>query len=149
MPNVAVHIKINRNINDVFQYLSQLENMGHWQKEISDCQMLTQGDLSIRSRFFRRVNFLGVHLEEFYEVTRFEENTIIELNTYESAFPFTLIFHTEKISEEQTKVTVEIEGDPRYHFIKFATPILIMITRKAMQQGVENLKQILETENIT
>ena len=148
MPKVEVHIEINRNVNDVFQYLAQLENMCHWQKEISDGEMLTEGDLAVGSRFFRRVSFLGVRLEEFYKVSQLEENSIIKLTTYKSAFPFLLIFRTEEITQNQTKVTIEVEGNPRYHFIKFAMPILIAITRKAMQNGIKDLKKILEPINV-
>lgn len=148
MPRVEVDIDINRGIDDTFKYLLHLDNMQEWQKEIKNVIVLSIGDVKEGTKFYRSLKFLNVELEEYYLVDKLVKNECIEMNTYKSAFPFFLAFYVKKIASGVTNVKVVIEGDPKYYFMKFATPILVNITRKAMNKGLENLKQILESQTI-
>ena len=81
-------IMINRPIEEVFDYVSNLQYGPQWQTGLVEVRQITQGAPAAGSQFASARKFLGRKLEAVVEITAYEPNRKIVIKGPSGSVPF-------------------------------------------------------------
>ena len=141
---IKVHcqIFIDRDPNQVFQFISQVENNPSWQAGMVSCKLLTEGSISQGSRYAQEANFLGKNIKSVFEITEFEDGRLISGESIEGSFP---IKFTRIVSPYTSGSLVEtiVEGDTK-GFYRIAQPLMKWMVKHSIEKDYKALKLLLE-----
>ncbi|MBZ0318811.1 MAG: SRPBCC family protein [Anaerolineae bacterium] len=143
MINVEDSIVINRPIEEVFAYVSDLTNAPEWQTGLIEVRKTTAEPLGIGTQFTFVRKFLGRKLEASNEFTVYKPNEIVTFKTTSGpiAVEASYLFGTEL---QGTRVTCKIEMKPE-GFSKLAEPLIAASVRREMSAEFAYLKDLLES----
>lgn len=146
MIKVEGSIVINRPIEEVFAYVSDLTNGPEWQTGLIEVRKTTAAPLGIGTQFTFVRKFLGRKLEASNEFTVYRPNEIVTFITTSGfmAVEASYLFETEA---EGTRVTCQIEMKPE-GFSKLAEPLIGASVRREMNAEFGYLKDLLENRAV-
>jgi uncharacterized membrane protein len=146
MINVEDSIVINRPIDEVFAYVSDLTNALEWQTGLIEVRKTTAGTLGIETQFTFVRKFLGRKLEASNEFIVYQPNEIVTFITTSGpmAVEASYLFGTEP---EGTRVTCKIEMKPE-GFSRLAEPLIAASVRREMSTEFAYLKNLLENRAV-
>jgi uncharacterized protein YndB with AHSA1/START domain len=135
-------ITIKRPINDVFAYVSSMENGPKWQPELSEVQRITKGPVKIGSQFSSARIIMGQKMVTIIEFVAFEPNSKYTIKSVSGGLPFeqTTLFES---TAEGTKLTTKIELYPSGDMTQ-AEPMLAETLKREMETDFDGLKKLLE-----
>ena len=137
-------ITINRPINEVFAYVSTLENGPKWQPELSEVRRITKGPLKIGTQFSSSRIIMGQKMETSIEFVAYEPNRKYVIKSITGAMPFEQTTRFESTTEG-TKLTTKIELHPGGDMAQ-AEPMLAESLRQEMETDFDGLKKLLESK---
>lgn len=142
MIRVETSVHIERNPDDVFDFISNFENNPRWQSGMVSAKFISQAPLRIGSTYSLVAKFLGRPVISTFEVIEYEPNRMIKAASTSGSFPITF---TRIVTPHNngTLVSAIIEGDAS-GFFKLAEPILGRMVQRSVEGDYRNLKQILE-----
>lgn len=113
---------------DVFDYLSNVENNPEWQSGMVSARWTSEGPIAVGSTYDQVARFLWRRIESTFEVEAFEPGRMITATTTAGSFPITFTRRVEPI-DAGTRVSAVITGDAS-GFFRLAEPLLrIMVQR--------------------
>lgn len=138
-------IVIDRSIEEVFAFLSDLENDPKWRREWVDARKTTDGLMSVGARFSLFNEMFGKRNEVVYEVSKYEPNHMAAWNTISGSLPLMFQRVFEQV-ETGTKVDFRYEADmDRTPFIfKLLKPLIVASGKQALQGDFPKLKELME-----
>ena len=136
-------ITINRPINEVFAYVSNMENGPKWQPELLEVQRITNGPLKIGTQFTSARRIMGQKMETTIEFAAYEPNSKYIIKSIAGPLPFEQSTLFEPIAEG-TKLTTTIELHPSRDMAQ-AEPMLAESLRQEMETDFDGLKKLLES----
>jgi uncharacterized membrane protein len=142
MAKVEASVVINRPVEEVFAFMSDVKNWLKWQSGMLEAEQSSEGPVGVGSTS-RGVNqFLGRRMEWTSEITAYELNKKMEQKI--KAGPM-LIEQSVKLEpvEGGTKLTLGGEGESG-GFFKLAEPLVNRQMEKEMEGNISRLKDILE-----
>ena len=143
MVNIEHSIVINRPVEQVFDYLSDVEKMVEWTGPTIEAKFTSESPRGVGTTSSRFSKFLGRRIETEMETVEYEPHKLIVNKAISGPIPD----FKERISVESvdggTKVTISLEGEPGGLF-KLATPILARRARGQVANDAETLKDVLE-----
>lgn len=137
-------ITINRPINEVFAYVSNMENGPKWQPELLGVHRITEGSLGIGTQFSSARKIMGQNLETTIEFTAYEPNSKYIIKSISGPLPFEQSTLFEPIAEG-TKLTTKIELYPSGDMAQ-AEPMLAESLKQEMETDFDGLKKLLESK---
>jgi uncharacterized membrane protein len=142
---VEENVEINRRVEEVFSYTSDLENLPQWAATVREVrQDAPRGPLREGERFTLMQKALGRRFEAPFEVIDYEPNLRYAHRSREShPVPVTMAFTYEPLSSEGTRFTPRIEAEPG-GFFGLAGPVLQRAIRRQMRTNLKTLKYLLE-----
>lgn len=146
MINVEDSIVINRPIEEVFAYVSDLTNGAEWQTGLIEVRKTTAAPLGVGAQFTFVRKFMGRKLEASNVFTVYSPNEIITFvtTTGPMAVEASYLFRTE---QEGTRVTCQIEMKPS-GFSRLAEPLIAASVRREMSAEFGYLKDLLESRAV-
>lgn len=146
MINVEDSIVINRPIEEVFAYVSDLTNAPAWQTGLIEVRKTTADPLGIGTQFTFLRKFLGQKLEASNEFTAYQPNEIITFITTSGPMPVegSYLFGAEP---EGTRVTCKLAMKPE-GFSRLAEPLIAATVRREMSTEFAYLKDLLESQTV-
>jgi hypothetical protein len=142
MVDVTTTILIRVPINILSSFARNPDNAPEWYVNIKKSEWVTPKPLAVGSQIMFTAHFMGKKLSYTYEVTEFSENKFV-MKTAQGPFPMETTYHWEDVGNNTTKMTLRNRGNPR-GFSKFLSPFISMMMRKANNNDLKKLKQILE-----
>ena len=136
-------IIINRPIEEVFAYVSDLQNGPEWQTELVEARRITDGPLSIGTQFTSVRKFMGRRLESGIEFTAYEPNKKIAFKSISGSSPFEQSFLFESTAEG-TKLTSRLDLQTT-GLMGLAEPLIASGVRKEMDTAFGDLKNLIES----
>jgi uncharacterized membrane protein len=135
-------ITINRPINEVFAYVSNMENGPKWQPELLEVRRITKGPVKIGSQFTSARKIMGQKLETTIEFAAYEPNSKYIIKSIAGPLPFeqTTLFES---TADGTRLTTKIELYPSGDMAQ-AEPMLAETLKQEMETDFEGLKKLLE-----
>lgn len=141
--DVSTKIVIERPIGDVSAYAGDPSNAPTWYRRISEAEWQTDPPIALGSRIAFRARFMGRSLEYTYEVIEYTPGEQVAMRTTEGPFPMATTYTWRPVGDRATHMVLRNHGEPS-GFSKLAAPVMSIAMRRAMNQDLEQLKQLLE-----
>lgn len=130
---------------EVFAYLSDMENNPKWQSGMVSARWTSDGPIGVGSTYDQVATFLRRKIESTFEVEAYEPGRMIRASSTAGSFPITFARMVEPI-DSGTKVTAIITGDAS-GFFKIAEPILRLIVQRSIDGDYRNLREVFTPRN--
>lgn len=140
--DVSTDIVINRPMDAVAKFASDPDNATKWYVNIKSVTWKTPKPLSVGSQVEFTAAFLGKKMVYTYEITEFSPEKFV-MRTVHGPFPMETTYRWEKISENETRMTLRNRGNPS-GFAKLVTPIMELAMKSANRKDLKRLKAQLE-----
>jgi len=142
MEGFELSIVINQPIEEVFGFLTNLENDLKWRSEWVNAKNTSGGPLSVGATFRLSSELLGRQIPTVYEVIGYEPNRIAAWKTVSGPLPLTF-WRTFEHVEGGTRVTIRYEAEVR-GFFKLIKPLVVSMGKRALQGDFPKLKKLME-----
>jgi carbon monoxide dehydrogenase subunit G len=133
---------IDRPVEDVFAFVSNLNNMTKWNSAMVSLQQLTPGTVGVGTKFKCVGEMMGRRIEDEVQVTSYEPDskTGFQMNAGPMQINVTIGF---KPVGTGTKVSLNAQGNPAGVF-KLAEGMLQGRVKSMMEENLARLKSVLE-----
>ncbi len=135
---------INRPVEEVFAYVTEIENTPQWSTGWVEVKQTSPGPMAEGATFRTVGKFLGQRIEQTYELTEFEPQRRFAARSTSGPIP-TRWEYTFEPSGGGTRVNATAEFDPSGLF-KLAEPIVANMAKRQLATDLANLKDILEAQ---
>lgn len=136
-------ITIERFTHDVFEFVSDLENIPKWNYAIAETRKASEGPVGVGTTY-RQVRSVPSRSEETLQVTQFEPDRRFAVHGGLGPFEGTLSYEFEDVGGI-TRLTNQADLEA-HGVLKLADPITTGRVRGAVAANLETLKQLLERE---
>ena len=136
-------IIIQRPIEEVFAFVSDLQNATQWQSGVLEVRRVTEGPLGIGTQFAFVRKFMGRKMEAISEFLAYEPNSkvVFKNNSGPMDFENSYLFEA---TDEDTRLTSILEMQPK-GFISLAEPLIDAGLKREMETAFGDLKDLLES----
>lgn len=135
---------INRPIEEVFAYVSDLEKCPQWQPGLVEVKSLKGGGPGVGSQYASTRKLFGQKLETVVEIVTYEPYSKMVIKSTSGASPFEELYLFESVNGG-TKLYTEIEMNPS-GIMGLAEPMIAKSLIKEMASDMGNLKTVLEQQ---
>jgi carbon monoxide dehydrogenase subunit G len=133
-------IEIARPPEDVFAFVTDLDNLPRWQPTVRDVEW--SAPLEPGSTFRETREMLGRRARSRLEVTALEPSNEFSIRVVEGPVPLT-VRHLLEPAGEGTRLTLEAEGEAG-GLMRLAAPIAERAAARQAAQDLERLKRLVE-----
>ena len=142
MINVQHSVVINRPVEEVFDFVSNVENIVRWQTGALECSPISQGPsvVGAKSRYVREV--LGNRVETIMEVTEYDHNRKMGFKA-DAPIPIESSYSFETV-EGGARFTFAVQSEPTGMF-KLAEGMITRTVQKQIEDDCNKLKDLLES----
>lgn len=145
MINVQVSIIIHRPLEEVFAFLSNLENNLNWRTGMIEARKISEGPIGVGTTYRMINNFFGRRLEGKAVVTEYELNKKYATMN-KSGVPIETKRTFEPV-EGGTQVTFSVKADMG-GFVKLVEPLLANIGKRRLTADAITVKKIIEASTL-
>ncbi|MEM7371033.1 MAG: SRPBCC family protein [Bacteroidota bacterium] len=142
MLTVTTEVIIHRPIEEVFDFIANMENNPSWQNGMLSCRYTSDPPHVQEATYDQVAKFMGREIVSSFTILEFDRPNKIKGSSPEGSFPITFTRMLEK-TEQGTKVSALIEGDPS-GFFKLAAPLMKGKVAKSVKEDYLRLKTLLE-----
>ena len=135
-------VTINRPIEEVFAFASDLDNQARWRSGLEVAELTSDGPFGVGATYREVDRFLGRKMERSMEVTEFEPNAKCSFKSTSGpvAFSATILFEAH---EGGTRVSMAADAELG-GFFRVAETMVVRMGRRQMESDMANLKDLLE-----
>jgi len=133
---------VERPVEEVFAYLTDLERVPDWQTNVLFLQLQSSGGLRKGARLVELRKFLGRKVESVVEVTEYEPPERYTISVRSGPVPFS-ISNTLSESGGGTRIDAVVEGEPGRFFGLIEWRVVKAVERE-LSNSLATLKDILE-----
>lgn len=147
MPKIEVTETVERPVEDVWAFVTDLGAMPEWFASTQEVELLTDGGLRKGARVRSVDRFLGRSMEFVSEITEYDPPSRLGLEVVEGSFQGHE--HIDLQPEgDSTRVTMSAEGEAGFGgvFGKLLDPVVTAAFRREAQSDLGRLKDILEIQ---
>lgn len=142
MPVLQASTIINRPIEQVFAYVTDLRNNIQWMTGVIAAHMDVEDPIQVGSTYTFNMKTMGMKLETKGVVTAYESPRLYAWKATSGPFPMSGSTSLES-TDGGTRVTDTIDAAPG-GFFKLAEPLLMKQQQTQMEADLKKLKEILE-----
>ncbi len=142
---VEESVEINRPVEEVFSYASNIVNFPEWSRPAIDVHKDAPGPLREGDRFTVVTKFLGRRYEQPFElITSNEPNRRYTHRAAGGPIPNQEWTYTyEEVSSGGTRLTRAVEGEPG-GFFRLADPLIERVLKRQVKHDLQTLKDLME-----
>lgn len=142
MIRIEHSVVINRPIEEVFAFVTDIDKMSQWALELREAKKTSEGPVGVGTTFSGVVQLLGRRMENNHEVTEYEPNRKYSFKTTSGPVPMEAESTFESVAGG-TRVTILAEAEPG-GFFKLAEPIFARTAQRQYETNLATLKDLLE-----
>lgn len=142
MAALSASITIKHPIEEIFAFVTDVNNAAKWQSGIIEAKATSQEAIGIGTTYIYVVQVMGKKLETRGEITAYEPHGRYEWKSTKGPFPMSGGATFEETSEG-VRVTDTVNVEPG-GFFKPAEPLLIKQQQSQMEKDLAKLKKLLE-----
>jgi uncharacterized protein YndB with AHSA1/START domain len=143
MARTEASVVINRTIDEVFAYLTDVRNWSQW-AGFPEAEQTSEGSVGVGATFRGVSQFLGRRAEWTSEVTKYEPNKRMEQKITWGGMSIEQSLTFEPV-EGGTRLTMVGEAETG-GFFKLAEPVVNRMMQRQLEGNIANLKDILEAQ---
>lgn len=143
MLHYKIGININRPVDQVFEFMTQLDNIHQLMDEVVVSQRVTDGPVGLGTLMTESLKLGPAREDITWEITAFEEN---KLCTFEgdTSFGRTQVSYMFEQTKCGTRVTAEVRTQMKGLFL-FLRPFIQFFHRRNRQKYLAKIKRTLES----
>jgi carbon monoxide dehydrogenase subunit G len=135
-------IIINRPVEEVWKFMSNIENATKWDRGVLEAKQTSEGPIGVGSTLQTRRQMLGRQRIGKYQVLEFVPNRILVLQGSLGRSTAQIRYTFEPL-EGGTRLTGTLEAELR-GWLKLMTPIFIPMMERDGREDMANVKRIME-----
>ncbi|MBT8199094.1 MAG: SRPBCC family protein [Acidimicrobiia bacterium] len=143
MIEMSSTVEIHRPAEEVFAFVSDMENNPRWQKGMKSCRWTSQPPIGVGSTYAQVAGFLGREIETAFEVVEFEPGERIRITSTKGTFPLDITRNVEAVSSGSCRVRAVIKGEPG-GLLGVLAPVTKPLANRSIQKDYRRLKELLE-----
>jgi uncharacterized membrane protein len=143
MVRVEDSVVVNRPIEEVFAYATDIGRFPEWSAMVQEAEQATPGPVGIGTKLRTTVQFLGRRFTSEQEVTEYVPNRIFRGRSVSGPIPFTVTSTFEEV-EGGTKFTWALDGESK-GFFSLADPLLVQLGKRQVTAQLGTFKDLLES----
>jgi uncharacterized protein YndB with AHSA1/START domain len=144
MIKIETSIVINRPIEEVFAFVTDVEKLSQWSAELVEAKKTSEGPVGVGTTFSGVVKMLGRRMENEHKVSEYEPNSKFAFKVTSGPAQMEIEYTFESVAGG-TKVSVVTEGETG-GFFKLAEPIFARMLQRQYETNFANLKDLLEAQ---
>ncbi len=144
MVRVEVDTTINRPIEEVFNYASDIDRQPEWVSPLIESEKTSDGPTAVGTTYRQAAKFLGRRMDMNCEITGYESPRLYAFRAKNGPMHMEMQFTLTSEGPESTRVTQVVEGESA-GFFKLGDPILARTMKKQFVADLETLKTLLES----
>ena len=141
MVNVEIPVNIDRPVEEVYAYLSDVARIPEWNSMVDEV-VPSDTPLHVGSTAQIKMRLLGRRIEATMEVMELEPNRRVVVKTG-APISVTDTYTFEALGENRSRLTYHTVGDTK-GFFKLADPIVARVVKKQLTAQLETFKELLE-----
>jgi uncharacterized membrane protein len=144
---IEQQVLINLPVEDIFAYLSELENLVEWSGTVISVRRILPGTVKVGAAMRITFRFLGRWLENIYEVVEWQANSLITLKSTSGVVPcvFSCLLEATNAGGTQVQLEARINIRIKGGFMDLAESVLAGAARRQAEHDLLTLKDLLET----
>lgn len=142
MAKVKTSVWIARPVEDVFNYVTDPENIALWAGPVLEAKKTSQGPVGVGTTSTRKTQLFGRTMESNYEITAYEPGQLYGDKT--TSGPVKIEARIE-FDEDNGGTNVTMEGNIEAGgFFKLAEPVMARVVGRQVETDSQTLKDLLE-----
>jgi len=142
--NIKQSIVIKLPAEEIFAYMSDIENMVDWSSVIISVRKISPGELNVGATVRSTIRFLGKWLDITFEVVEYEPSRYLTLKSISGVTPCLFCYQFEPNEDGGTTVSqgtiIHLTGG----VLNLAEPVVTSVIRSQLEHDLLTLKAILE-----
>jgi len=136
---------INKPLQEVFQFVTRVENESKWQAATVENIQLTDGPMRVGVMMRHTGQWLGRKYQSDAEVIEYEPNSKWAYKSVAGPFDLEMHFQFEPAGNG-TSLTMDVSGNPKgfFGFFKLLEPLVNRFGRRTLEDDLARLKSVLE-----
>jgi len=144
MVKVEVSVVINRPVEEVFAFVTRIENWNQWDAQLAEVKKTSEGPVGVGTTWQEARHLMGRRMESTNEITEYEPNRKLSFKSTSGPFPVEGGYTFESV-EGGTKFTVKGQAETG-GFFKLADPVVRRAVKGQLETINANLKELLEAQ---
>lgn len=141
--NIKQSVVINLAAEDIFAYMSNLENLVDWSSAVIMVRNISLGELHVGARVRSTIRFLGRWLDMTFEVVEYEPGRSLTIKSIAGVAPCLFCYQFEPFEDGGTTVSqeavIQLTGS-----LGLEEPVITRMVRRQMEHDLLTLKDLLE-----
>jgi carbon monoxide dehydrogenase subunit G len=144
MVRFKLTVDIARPVHEVWEYLTNPENVPAWQSSAQSSHQVSDGPMGVGTHLEDERRFLGRRARSEVEVTEYEPERLFTLHGLSGPVRFTVRHRLEEAGGG-TRLAIEAEADPGGGLGRFVRPVIERAAEHELKGDFARLKERLET----
>jgi uncharacterized membrane protein len=142
--NVKQSIFINRAAEEIFAYVSDIENLVDWSSVIISTRKISPGEIHVGATLRNTIRFLGKWLDITFEVVEYEPSRYLTLKSIAGVTPCLFSYQFEPTEDGGTIVSQGTIMHLTGAILDLTEPVVTNVVRRQLEHDLLTLKDILE-----
>jgi uncharacterized membrane protein len=142
--NVKQSVFINRAAEEIFAYMSDIENLVDWSSVIISTRKISPGEIHVGATVRSTIRFLGKWLDITFEIVEYEPSRYLTLKSIAGVTPCLFSYQFEPTEDGGTIVSqgtiIHLTGA----ILDLTEPVVTNVVRRQLEHDLLTLKDILE-----
>lgn len=146
---VKQSIVINVPAEEIFAYMSDLENLVDWSGAMIAVRKISPGAIHAGATVRSTIRFLGRWFNTTFEIVECEPNRYLTIKSIAGVAPCLFSYQFEPVEDVGTNVSQEAVIHLTVGILGLAEPVLTRVVRRQLEHDLLTLKDILEASAAT
>ncbi len=135
---------INLPAEEIFTYMSNLENLADWSGVIISARKISSGDMLVGTTVRCTIRILGRWFDSTYEIVECVPNRYLTYKSISGIAPSLICYQLEPVEGIGTNVIVEENINFLGGFLGFAEQVIKSVIHRQVANDLQTLKDLLE-----
>jgi len=136
-------VEINKPIEEVFEYVTNIDNLPLWAGPVTEAKQTSEGPVGVGTTQTQVAQLLGRRIESSLEVTEYEPNKKFTTKSTSGPIPIEVHYNFEPVAEGTRLEVVGILDAGG--FFKLAEPLVARTLKRQTEGDFKTLKELLES----
>jgi len=147
--NVKQNIFIDLPAEEIFAYISNLENLVDWSSTVIALRKASPGTIQVGATFLSTIRFLSKWLSLTFEIVEYEPDRYLAIKSTSGVSPCLFCYQLDPGEEGGTSLSQEMTIHHVEGFVELALPVVESAVRRQLEYDLFTLKEMLESRAST
>ncbi len=142
-------VAINMPAEEIFAYMSDLENLVDWSGATIAVRKISPGELHVGATLRNTMRFLGRWMDITFEIVEYEPGRCLTIKSLSGATPCLFCYQFEPTGDGGTNVSLETVIHLTGRILGLADSVVTNIVRRQIKHDLLTLKDMLEASAVS